>query len=65
LDEGKVDVILCNEVPNGNLFRIKKWQNFPEIIRTSSKAVCVFQGKYRQNLFYFNANAEVEVIPNL
>jgi hypothetical protein len=26
-------MLFCAEVPNGNLFRIKKWQNISEIIR--------------------------------
>lgn len=61
-DERKPDVHYIHEVPSGSLFRIKNGRIFQKKGLRVKRYECLEVNTGR--LFLFNANAEVEIIPN-
>ena len=61
-DERKPDVYFIHEVPSGSMFRIKNGRIFQKKGLRVKRYECLEVKTGR--LFLFNANAEVEILPN-
>lgn len=61
-DERQADINFVSEVPNGSLFRIKNGRIFQKQGLRVKRYACLEVNSGR--IFLFNANAEVEIIPN-
>ena len=62
-DERKPDILFINELPTGSMFRIKNGKIFRKNGLRVKRYECleIKTGK----LYLFNANAEVEILPNI
>lgn len=61
-DERQADINFVSEVPNGSLFRIKNGRIFQKQGLRVKRYACLEVNSGR--MFLFNANAEVEILPN-